>query len=138
MPCQITIPSNSYFNFFNENPKGFAPPTWKYNRNIINILRNEGFEYLSITSDWSKANKKNGIKIVPLSFDYNIEELITKGHSNKKILEIYKREFNKEFIHVYFHADYEGILGKNLFEEVLKLIGDRKFLTCLELSRKSE
>ena len=61
---------------------------------------------------------------------------IPKSLLLKEILEIYKKELKKDYVNIYFHADYEGIRGINIFESVLKLLKGKPFSTYSELLEK--
>ena len=117
---------NSYFKVFREIPKGFAPPTWKFSNEVISLLKELGFEYLATSGPKNEIYYKNELKIIPLSFSKNIEELLNEGKSKKEILELYKHELEKKYVNLYFHSDFEGLQGIKLFEEVLKLIKNKK------------
>lgn len=130
---EIRKMKKTYFKIFNKNPIGFAPPTWKFNNKIIELLKKEGFQYLATSGPSRNIFKKNGLRIIPLSFSENIEELLNKGKSRKEILKIYKKEIDKEYVNLYFHADFEGLRGIELFEEVLKLIKNKKITLYKDL-----
>ena len=130
---EIQKMKKSYFKIFGKNPKGFAPPTWKFNDKVVDILIKEGFSYLSVDNCLKKITKKQGLKIIPLSFGKNIEELRNEKKTWEEILSIYKKEMGREYVNLYFHADYEGIGGINLFEDVLKLSGRKKTILYKDL-----
>jgi peptidoglycan/xylan/chitin deacetylase (PgdA/CDA1 family) len=123
----------SYFDIFGVRPKGFAPPTWKFNDKVIEILKREGFEYLAVNDCFPKICKRRGLNVVPLSFGKNIEELENEGRSHEEILKIYRKKMKERYVNLYFHADYEGLVGIGIFEEILKMIGNRKTKTYEEL-----
>jgi len=130
---EIRKMKKSYFDIFGTNPKGFAPPTWKFNDEVVEILKKEGFEYLAVNDCFPRICKKHGLNIIPLSFGKNVEELENKGKSTDDILNIYRNELKKKYVNLYFHADYEGLAGLWIFEEILKMIGKRKVLTYEKL-----
>ena len=121
---QIFLMKDSFFKCTGKYPKGFAPPTWKINDKILKELKNQGFEYVSI--DRGENEVREEIKIIPLSFPNSIEELLNEGNTREEIIKIYKRELNKKEVNLYFHADFEGIRGIKLFEEVIKMIDPKK------------
>jgi len=121
---EIFLMKKSFIRCTGKTPKGFAPPTWKIDDRTLKELKNQGFEYVSI--DQGKKEKRNGIKIIPLSFPNSIEELLNEGKSREEILDIYRRELKKKNASLYFHADFEGLKGIRLFEEVLKMIDPKK------------
>lgn len=123
---QLLKMKEAYYNIFKRNPKGFAPPTWKFDKNVIVSLKKQGFEYLATSGPATGMTTKNGLKIIPLSFSKNIEELLNEGMSEREILELYRRELNKKYVNLYFHSDFEGLGGIKLFEEVLKLVKNKK------------
>lgn len=129
---EIKKMKKSFFKCTGKYPLGFAPPTWKINDTILKILKKEGFEYIEIDKG---SVKKDGILLIPLSFPKNIEELLNEGKSREEILEIYKKEINKKYSHLYFHADFEGFKGLKIFEEVLSMIKNKKTYTCYEASK---
>jgi len=131
---QVKKMKKSYREIFGKNPRGFAPPTWKFNDKVINILRDEGFEYLAVDACMNRTSEVNGLKIIPLSFEKNIEELEDEGKNSSEILEIFRKELGKDDADIYFHADYEGIAGIGLFEEILKMIDKEKILTYGEIA----
>jgi len=130
---EILKMKKAYFKIFNKNPIGFAPPTWKYNSKIINILKKEGFEYISISGPKNKVYFEYGLKIIPLSFNKTIEELLNDGKNKEEILNIYEKEMKKEYVNLYFHSDFEGIKGIKLLEEVIKIVNNKKTLLCGEI-----
>lgn len=123
---EIRKMKNAYFEIFGGNPKGFAPPTWKFNDKVMRVLKDEGFDYLSVNDCFNKLTTVKGLKIIPLSFGMNIEELLNEGRSKKEIIDLYRKELGKKYVNLYFHADFEGLRGIKLFEEVLKLIKNKK------------
>jgi peptidoglycan/xylan/chitin deacetylase (PgdA/CDA1 family) len=130
---EIKKMKSAYNNIFKKNPKGFAPPTWKYNKKTIEMLKHEGFDYLSINGPVSFIYSDGAFKIIPLSFEKNIEELLNEGKSKKEILRIFKKESKKKYINWYFHSDFEGIRGIKLFEEVLKILKNKKITLYKDL-----
>jgi len=123
---EIQKMKKSYFEIFRENPKGFAPPTWKFNDKVIGILKREGFEYLAVNDCFSKVCRRKGLNVIPLSFGKNVEELENEGKTRDEILELYRKELKKKYVNLYFHADYEGLAGIGMFEEILKMIGNKR------------
>ena len=133
---EIEMMKQSFFRCTEKKPKGFIPPTWKINDDVLEVLKKEGFEYVGINK--GKKQKRKGILLIPLSFPKNIEELLNEGKKREEIVTIYKKELKKEYVNLYFHADFEGIRGIRLFEEVLKLINPEKVITYEEILRKSK
>ena len=131
--AEIQKMKKGYFGIFGEDPKGFVPPTWKYNKKVIDCLKKEGFSYISVKGPGKRVTKEEGLKVIPLSFSQNIEELLNEGKTDSEILEIYDKELKKSYVHLYFHADYEGIRGLKIFEEFLRKIKEKTTMLCKEL-----
>ncbi len=51
----------------------------------------------------------------------------------KEILKIYERELGGEYVNLYFHSDFEGLQGVDLFEDVLKLMKNKKIVLYRDL-----
>jgi len=95
---EIFLMKRAYENIFNKSPKGFAPPTWKYNQKVIELLKEANFQYIAVSDTAKTIKKKDGFFIIPVSFSKNIEELISGGHKKEKIIKIYKKELNKKYV----------------------------------------
>ena len=128
---QIFLMKNSFVKCTGQSPKGFAPPTWKIDDKVLEELKKQGFEYVSI--DKGKREIRNGIRIIPLSFPNSIEELLNEGKTKEEIFKIYREEMNKPEVNLYFHADFEGMRGIRLFEEVLKMINPKRIKLVNEI-----
>lgn len=112
----------SYLKCFHSPPKGFVAPTWKWNQKTINLLKKLKYNYLATDNQFATPFLKEELLIIPLSFKSTPEELLNKGFSEKEILCLYEKEIKKDYVNLYFHADYEGRKGIDLFEKILKLI----------------
>ena len=130
---EIGLMNKIHKRAFGTNPEGFSPPDWKYDSRILKELKNLGFKYLGINGPGDKIKKVEGISLIPLSFDKNLEELEGEGLTSEQILQIYKKEISKNYVNLYFHADYEGIRGLRMFEKILQLIDSKKVKTYGEL-----
>lgn len=106
---EIKKMKEAFYKCIGKNPKGFSPPTWKINEKVLGVLKKQGFEYVGVNK--GEISEKMGIKIIPLSFQKNIEELLMEGKSEQEVLDIYKDEFKKSYVNLYFHADFEGLRG---------------------------
>jgi len=133
---EIKKMKQSFIKCTGKSPKGFAPPTWKINDFLLEELKKQGFEYVGVNK--GKKQTKKGILIIPLSFSKNIEELLNEGKRREEIISIYKKELKKKYVNLYFHADFEGLRGIRIFEEVLKLIDPKKVITYNEILKKSK
>jgi undecaprenyl phosphate-alpha-L-ara4FN deformylase len=122
----------SYRACFNKDPKGFVPPMWKFSKQVISEMNFRGFDYISIKNNISNSPGpclREGLHFIPLSFNYTPEELLNEGYSEKEIIEIYKKELDKKYVNLYFHADFEGIKGLPLFEKILEEISKQRIKT---------
>lgn len=115
-------------------PEGFVPPTWKWDHRVLREMKELGFKYLSAKE--GKIEFREGILIIPLTFESTIEELVNKGINKEEIIKIYNKELGKKFVNLYFHADYEGIDGQELLEEILKNINKKDVLTLRQVYEK--
>lgn len=118
---------------FGKNPIGFTPPAWKYDSRILEEIKKIGIRYLGIEGPGKGIKNHNGTFLIPLSFEKNLEELEGEGLSEEEILGLYKREISKEYVNLYFHADYEGIKRIRVLEKILKMIDPSKVKTYEEL-----
>jgi len=81
---------------------------------------------LAVNDCFSKVCRRKGLNVIPLSFGKNVEELENEGKTRDEILELYRKELKKKYVNLYFHADYEGLAGIGMFEEILKMIGNKR------------
>lgn len=119
---QIAKCKESYFKILGYFPKYFVAPTWKIDEKIIKELEKQKFEEICSLEKYKYLQKDSRLRWDFLTFEKNIEELLQEGKSKEEILQIYKNQISKNRVSLYFHADYEGIRGLSLFEEVLKMI----------------
>lgn len=117
--------TNIYKSCFGYSPLGVVPPTWKIDDRVIKQAKNFNFRYISVKNG-SKPYLSEGMLFIPLTYPYTPEELINKGFSEEKIINTYQKQLNKKNAHVYFHADYEGIEGVELFDKILALLKGKK------------
>ncbi len=136
---QIKKMKESFVRCLNQEPTGFAPPTWKWNSRVIDFLKKAGFSYISTNNaKFSKITKSNGITLIPLTYDKTPEEMLNEGMSEKEVIKYYKEKVIKKEFNIYFHADYEGIRGLKLTEEILKLINPKTLKTYTEIVSANE
>lgn len=118
---EIYLMKKAFFKSLRFYPTKFAPPTWKISKEIILYLGDMGFKEICVLpQDLSKFKEIKNPKADILSFDKTPEELLQEGKTMEEVIKIYKQEFTKKNAHLYFHADYEGIAGINLFDKILK------------------
>jgi peptidoglycan/xylan/chitin deacetylase (PgdA/CDA1 family) len=118
----------SYRKILKKNPTGFAPPQWRYNARTIEILENKKIGYLSTPVETSPKNKNGRTRIIPLSYNKTIEELVAEGKKIEEIVKIYRQEFKKPYVNWYFHADYEGRGGIHYLEKILNITRGKSIL----------
>jgi len=123
----------AYFSCLNHFPTGFVPPLWKWDKRVLNSLEKNNFESLCVISKEKKPYFNGKILLFPLSLDSTPEELFSQGYSEREIIESYKKELKKNYVHFYFHADFEGIKGIEIFENILNLIKNKRAYTCKEI-----
>lgn len=118
---EIYLMKKSFFRAVGFFPTKFVAPDWKINSKVLSYLEKQGFKEVCILKKDIKFFLRD-LKIKPdiLSFDKTPEELLQEGKTKQEILSIYKQEFAKKDAHLYFHADYEGLTGLNLFDEILR------------------
>jgi undecaprenyl phosphate-alpha-L-ara4FN deformylase len=135
IPEQFSKMCNAFDKCVHERPIGFVPPTWKWDVRVINEMKNFKLKYLSVNE--GKMQWKDGILIIPLTFEKTPEELLNQGLGEEKILKIYEKEIKgKKFVNLYFHADFEGIAGIKLFEKILKLVNPKEIKMYQEIYSK--
>ena len=138
IPNEFSKMCNSFENCVYETPRGFAPPTWKWDARVLNEMKKHKMEYLSVDKG-GKPYFKNGILIIPLTFNRTPEELLNKGLNKKQVIEVYKKHIkNRGYVNLYFHADYEGIFGLDILESILKLLKGKKTNTFEEILLKNK
>ncbi|MFA5071772.1 MAG: polysaccharide deacetylase family protein [Candidatus Pacearchaeota archaeon] len=120
---EIEKMKKSFLKCLMREPKSFAPPMWKIDDRTLKELSEQGFETVCILQkDVPNIHAPNGMKLDVLTFEKTVEELLNEGKSEKEILEIYEKEKKRKNAHLYFHADYEGTRGIEIFEKILKII----------------
>jgi undecaprenyl phosphate-alpha-L-ara4FN deformylase len=129
---------SSFNKIMGHNPTGFVPPVWKYDNDVLNALKNNKFEYICIRDERKKPFFSNGLVFLPLSLDYAPEEMLLNGLNEEQLLNLYKEEIKKGYSHVYFHADFEGTVGIELFEKILNILSNQKTKMCGEFCRENK
>ncbi len=120
---EIQKMKKSFFECLGRDPKSFAPPMWQIDDDSLKILAEEGFENVCVLEkDASRLNPPKEVNLDVLTFEKTIEELLNEGKSEEEIMKIYEKESKKKNAHVYFHADFEGRRGIDLFEELLRRV----------------
>jgi len=120
---EIQKMKKSFLKCLKREPKSFAPPLWRIDDKTLNALAEEGFETVCVLEkDVSHLHAPERIRLDVLTFEKTVEELLNEKKSETEILEIYEKENKRKNSHIYFHADYEGIKGREIFEKILKRI----------------
>lgn len=120
---EIEKMKKSFSKCLEREPKSFAPPMWKIDNRTLNALAESGFETVCVLEkDVKNLNAPDGTKLDILTFEKTVEELLNEGKNEMEILNIYEKENKRKNAYFYFHADYEGIKGIELFEKILNKI----------------
>ncbi|MDD5699643.1 MAG: polysaccharide deacetylase family protein [Candidatus Nanoarchaeia archaeon] len=120
-----------YNRLFGQKPISWSSPGFNINDNILDILRDAGIKYISDFSG-NKPRLYNGIKNIPITTSGEnrtpiIEYLISRGKSDKEILEFMRIEImNKEIISFYIHDLFEARFKLELLEKIFRLAKDGK------------
>jgi len=116
---ELEFMSTTYEKCFGRKPTGFAPPSFKFNRETLSILQEMGFEYVSLmgkSPEWL-----NGIWNFPVTYPRTIEEEILMG-GPMSLSRIKEHIEASEYASIYIHADWEGIRGIRLLESLLTMV----------------
>ncbi|MEM3393867.1 MAG: polysaccharide deacetylase family protein [Candidatus Methanomethylicia archaeon] len=124
--CEIKKMVESYKKCMNKNPVGFASPGFKFDKRVLDVLDEMKFKFSSDMIGKFPFRPEYEGKIykhlqIPLTLKSNIEEMLASKIGFDGIVRIYKKHLSKnEYRCIYFHADYEGLIGKNIFEKLIK------------------
>ena len=112
-------------------PKGFAPPCFKWNTKLLEILNSEGFEYSSCSIGKAPFNPVvRGVKLnlieIPVS-EPLIEDLVSADFSDNVVFKFFFKRAFKAFksgepMIMYFHPSFELGVKESLLRRVLKSV----------------
>ena len=120
-----------YIGIFKRKPISFASPGFNINEKILKMLEKEGISFIS-DFPGNRVRFYGKIKNVPMTILGEnktpiIENLVTKGKSDREILEKIKKEIKKkEIISLYIHGLFEARFKLDLLEEIFKIIKKSK------------
>lgn len=134
---EISRVTDSYEKCLLVKPMGFAPPSFNTNEKLIQILKNNGYKFISSEFGGSPYDK-NGIVEIPLSISRSIEEAENEKMSLESVF--FKKMEHSNFYSFYMHADAEGLQNNllNTLDDIIKKLvrSDYDFVTMKDFVLK--
>ena len=130
---QIYLAFKRYQEIFKKKPESFASPAFRIDKKIMKILNEKGIKVISdLPGERIFKIQETSIINVPITIKGEnnspiIEDMVSKGHTDKEILEKLKKEIERNRIStMYIHGLYEGIWKINLLEGLFSHLSKNK------------